>query len=356
MKKIIFFSKDLNIGGMEQALVTLLNHIDSSEYKISLVLEKATGPFLNNLNNNIKVIDYSLSNIQNVFIRKSINFIKKIKFIIQNHNKYDCSINFATYSILCSQLSRMCSKNNILFIHSDYYNMYDGNTEEINAFFNLIRAKSFQKLVFISKQSMDNILHIIPELKKKSIIIGNLVDVNNILRKSTEYNIELDTSKISLLYVGRLEENSKQLSKLINTVNSSKQKNQFNLYILGSGPDSKYYKTLSKSSNIFFIGEQENPYPYIKACDYIILSSKFEGFPMVYNEANLLGTKIITTIPAADDEISYDNNNTIILDKDLKNFDSIIQQICNNTLNIASANIDFNQMNNNKLNKFYKLI
>ena len=45
----------------------------------------------------------------------------------------------------------------------------------------------------------------------------------------------------------------------------------------------------------------------MKACDYLILTSRYEGFPVVYNEAIILERPIITTIDVSDDYISIPN-------------------------------------------------
>ena len=54
MKKIIFFSKNLNIGGMEKALVSLLNSL-CDNYQVTLVLEEKKGSLLKKLKKNILV-------------------------------------------------------------------------------------------------------------------------------------------------------------------------------------------------------------------------------------------------------------------------------------------------------------
>ena len=55
-KSIIFFSRDLKIGGMEKALVLLLNRLsDLKCYNITLVLERKEGALLSELNKNIIV-------------------------------------------------------------------------------------------------------------------------------------------------------------------------------------------------------------------------------------------------------------------------------------------------------------
>ena len=57
MKKILFSAFDMNVGGIETSLVTLLNNLIEKPYDITLVLEKKQGPFLCDLDNKIKIIE-----------------------------------------------------------------------------------------------------------------------------------------------------------------------------------------------------------------------------------------------------------------------------------------------------------
>ena len=59
MKKILFSAYSLDVGGIEKALVILLNKLQQKEYDITLVLEKKGGIFLNELNPKIKIITYT---------------------------------------------------------------------------------------------------------------------------------------------------------------------------------------------------------------------------------------------------------------------------------------------------------
>ena len=356
MKKIVFFTKNLKIGGMEKALITLLDNIDYRQYEVTLVLEKKEGELCNCVNKNVRIIDYRLATNRNVFIRKCINFTKKLIFKCKNRNKFDCAINYATYSIWGSHMALSSSKNTILFIHSDYYNVFKGNETEINEFFYNIRMQEFSKVVFVSKNARDNIIKVIPTISEKSILLGNLVDYKKILQQSEEYIPEIDNKTINLLFLGRLEEESKNLSKLIDKVNNSQYNDKFNIYIIGTGPEEERYKNEAESSNIIFLGELENPYPYLKKCDYLILTSRFEGFPVVYNEAMILGTNIITTIPVEDEQIKYDSDNVIILDKDLSSFDEIIKKAIEQRISIEETKLDFDAINNEKMRRFYEMI
>ena len=51
-KKLLFAAYNLDLGGIEKALINLLNLIDYNKYEVTLVLEKKEGIFLNQLNNN----------------------------------------------------------------------------------------------------------------------------------------------------------------------------------------------------------------------------------------------------------------------------------------------------------------
>lgn len=99
MKKLLFAAYSLDIGGIEKALIQLTNYLAKKGYDITIVLEKKQGIFLEEVNSNIKIIEYSPNESKNVLKRKIINLCKKIKFIVKYKNKFDFSASFATYSV-----------------------------------------------------------------------------------------------------------------------------------------------------------------------------------------------------------------------------------------------------------------
>lgn len=88
MKRILFSAVTLDVGGIETALVTLLNYL-VNKYEITLVLEKRQGIFLDELDSRITVMEYSPSNNKFVFIRKFINLLKQLRFKNKYNNKFD---------------------------------------------------------------------------------------------------------------------------------------------------------------------------------------------------------------------------------------------------------------------------
>ena len=112
MKKILFSAVSLDVGGIETALVTLLNHLanekENEEYKyeITLFLEKKEGIFLNEIDERIQIKEYVPSKLKLALIRKLINFIKQTKLRIKYKEKFDFSCAYATYSKPASFVAR----------------------------------------------------------------------------------------------------------------------------------------------------------------------------------------------------------------------------------------------------------
>ena len=69
--------------------------------------------------------------------------------------------------------------------------------------------------------------------------------------------------------------------------------------LLGGGSDREFLKKLiddlSLSGRVELVGRVENPYPWIKCADALVITSQREGFGLVALEAGILGTAVIAT-------------------------------------------------------------
>ena len=77
-KNLLFTAYDLNVGGIETALINLLKRINYDKYNVTLILEKKEGVLLKEIDSRVNVIEYKVSNSNNVIIRKSFNLMKRI--------------------------------------------------------------------------------------------------------------------------------------------------------------------------------------------------------------------------------------------------------------------------------------
>lgn len=326
MKKILFSAYSLDVGGIETALVTLLKYL-VKDYDITLVLEKKQGMFLEDLPKEIKIITYTPSSIKLNFIRKAINFIKQFIFKLKYKNKYDFSADFATYSMPASFVARTASKNNAIWIHNNYMNFYDNNIGQYRKFFKTLKIQNFKKIVFVSELDKKVFIAQFPELIKNTLVCNNLINYERIQKLSNEKIPDEDLEKIFgkgyknitkedkkvlnssnslaknkipiFINVGRHDEKQKKISRIIEaTEKLNKQGFDFKVLLIGKGTNTKDYQNLIKEknlNNIIMLGAKKNPYPYFKLSDCFILSSQFEGYPVVFVEAQILGLPILTT-------------------------------------------------------------
>lgn len=299
MKKILFSAVDMNVGGIETALVTLLNYLVDKDYQITLVLERKQGCFLNDLNSKIRVIEYKPSECKMFFCRKAINLSKRVLFTIKYKNKFDFSASFATYSKVASFVARVASKNSALWGHADYLELFKGDIKKVKEFFSQLHYNKFKNIVFVSKNACKSFTDIYPDTKDKVIFCNNLVDYKKIEYLSNE-NIKEKKNKYTFLNVGRHDEVQKKLIRIIEATKMLKKDNfDFEVFFIGEGKDTTLYKNLIEEyklkDQIKFLGLRKNPYPYMKLADCIILSSDYEGYPVVFLEALTLDKPIITT-------------------------------------------------------------
>lgn len=319
MKKLLFAAYDMSVGGIETALLTLLNYLADKNYKITLVLERKQGLFLKDLNTKISVVEYKPASISFLPIRKLINSIKRLKFIIKYKNKFDFSASFATYSKMASFASRTASRNCALWGHADYLELFKGNKDEMKAFFEGIQYDKFKNIILVSRRACKTFTEVFPDVKDKVIFCNNLVDYKKIQKLSEEI-ITQEKEGYTFVNVGRHDETQKKLTRIINAAKMLKKDNlDFKILFIGEGKDTNQYKNLVKEyrleENIKFLGVKKNPYPYIKLADSVILTSDYEGYPVVFLESLILSKPIITT-NVADAIEDIDNKFGKVVEKD----------------------------------------
>lgn len=318
MKKILITAYNLDIGGIETALINLLKKLDLNKYQITLVLEKKEGIFVNQVPSGIEVIDYNLCYSKNIIYRKIKNRLKLLFWKALHKNKYDYSICFATHSIPGALIALNGSNNNAIWLHGNYCNFFDYDLNRINEFFKKIKLSKFKNYVFVSHENKNETLKYY-KLEGNIYIINNIIDGDNIIKKSKEEIEYKKPNKTVFVNVSRHDEYQKKITRIIEASKKLFEDGfDFELLLIGDGPDTQMYKKLVKKyhleNNIKFLGKKSNPFPYYKISDACVLSSQSEGYPVVFNEARVLNIPLITT--KVSDYQDIDNLYGIVVEQD----------------------------------------
>lgn len=338
-KKLLFAAYSLDIGGIETALVTLINYLAKKDYEITLVLEKKQGVFFDEISNKVNIIEYTPSYNKNKILAKIENAIKRAKFIMKYKNKFDCGISYATYSLSSSFVARTASKNSVLWVHSEYLSIYENDENKYRDFFANINYDKFKKIVFVSNASKSNFCRIMKCDKDKLSTINNLIDDKSIMDKSNEYVDDVKKENIcTFLFVGRHTEEDKKISRLLEAASMLKRDHmRYRILFMGQGKNTDEYKKYvidnELKDEVIFLGNKKNPYPYYKISDCLVLTSEYEGFPVVYTEAMVLKLPIITTNVSDSEEI-INNRFGIVTEKSVSSIYTAMKNFINQPFKI----------------------
>jgi glycosyltransferase involved in cell wall biosynthesis len=286
MKRILFILPNCAGGGAEKVILQLLQNLDRRKFQLVLVLLQNTGEFIVEIPNDVKIIDlktkrarYSIFKLKRIVRRELPDIILST---LTETNIAICILAFFT-NIKAKIIIRESNIVSILitsFIKKSIYKFFIHNAD---------------LLVAQSRDMKYDLIKNFAIRTDKIVLINNPVNVDSIQKKSEEEIDVFFENKKLLVAVGRLSP-QKGYDLLINTFSKVTDYDYF-LVIIGQGSEEKRLKQMVKDLNIenkvIFAGFQDNPYKWIAKADFLISSSRFEGFPNAVIESLACGTPVI---------------------------------------------------------------
>lgn len=357
-KKMIIYMPKLSFGGMEKALVNLINYAKlNDKFDLTLYLVyKGEMNYIDLLPKNMKLI-VACPNKFNIF-GKILAGIKLLsRYIYHIFNKYDIAISYSyQHSILCS-LTRFASSNNIVYIHG---NLTQGVTEEaLKKRLRKCKYEKFNKIICVSQDAKDVLCKLINRTDK-IYAVNNIVDGDQIIAKSKEKidDFKFEKNKIYFINVCRHSDLYKKLLRIVTaTERLNKDGYDFDVIFIGDGEDHQLYVNNVKKKNIkniHFLGKKSNPYKYLAKSSAFVLSSVREGYPVVFIESMVLNIPIITT-NVSDAKKDIDGKFGIVVPNDDTSIYDGMKEFLDNGFKIkAKFNyIDFNSNIEKEIDKIY---
>lgn len=298
MKKIAIFVDNLHVGGIQRSIANLLRNIDYSLYEVDLYLFDNDNFY--DLPENANVIYLKKPAGINKFIPfRIVKRIMKIDFL---DKEYDLAIDFDSYQMHTAVGAlNVKAKKRAIWIHNDVpIKLKEEPKYRILHFFFKSKYNYFDALCAVSKGALDSFKTLMDCSQKSCFVVPNYIDTSEIKEKMEEKcDLQIDEAKINIVTVGRLC-HQKGLDIMFKELHQLKGERQdFHLYVIGDGPDKEMLEGLKKELEledfITFLGNQKNPFKYLKKMDLFYLSSRYEGQGMVILEAMSVG--IDTLIP-----------------------------------------------------------
>ncbi|SFI93594.1 Glycosyltransferase involved in cell wall bisynthesis [Kaistella treverensis] len=335
-KKILIRIGSLRHGGAEKVLVTFLKNLPKDKYDIDLLLNLYSGKYLSEVPDwiNIKYLNkgemITTNRLQDLPVKIFRVIYQKIlktfpgllyRFIL-NEEKYD--VEFAAIHGMRDEIlnSPLKLSKKIVCIHNDLTKTEFKNytAAEFRRFF------GFDKVLVISEKIRRDFEQISrnSEERKKIVRIYNPLDTEEILAKSKlpVENYQFENKVKTFVSVGTIfpQKGFDRLLKVHRKLLNEGFKHR--ILIIGDGYDfeniEKLRQDLKITETVTLLGYTENPYPLIKAADYFVLSSRYEGFPTVLFEAITLKKKIIATDVSGVREMLQDGKLGLIMENSEK--------------------------------------
>lgn len=216
----------------------------------------------------------------------------------------------------------------IAWLHLDYIgSRLDSSVDrKIYAMYDLIAV--------VSNKCYESFSHCFPLLRAKTIVVKNILPRDKIIEMANEvdpqYNSEKRYSWYSLITVCRIDIPHKGLDRIFAVATHLIENGiKFHWTILGDGPDLKSLMErtiqLGLSNYIEWKGRTYNPYMYIAKSDLMVLMSRYEGMPIVVDEARILCVpSLVTSYHSASEQIQEGITGYIVENRD----DSVGPKLC----------------------------
>lgn len=335
-KKILFITEALWIGGIETALVNLLNRMDYETYDVTCLVIRGSLEIAHRITPKCRLIvsdrektftfpeAYKFSRLYHLteesespsrLHRAMMWAVPAIKWVENrlyvryvrenlNHEHFDT----------CVIYSDRAAETAVQAVNADRFLLFYHHGAMRREYHDEIGYRKAEKIITVSERTVDMLKAYRSRQADKIMVLHNLVDIKTVLEKAAEVPTVLyPKNAFNLVSCGRLTE-AKGIDWAIQAMKTLLDQGYHDLqwWIVGGGPDEQKLRALAKEAEIedhfHFLGMQENPYPYIAGADLYVQPSRYENYSVVILEAMALCKPILATIPAAQMQIQSGEN------------------------------------------------
>lgn len=370
MNKIIFGITGLTLGGAERVLVDIANAI-VDKYDITIFTLYSKGELEKELDEKIHLISLydfkytELSKFKRKMIPLKVLFNQK-KIFKEYIEKGDYQ---AQIAFLEGPITRIFSTKSdvkkIAWIHNDISKVFGKSVKAtIKRILDRNIYEKYDTLAFVSVDNLDKFNKVYDDMDlPHETVIHNYINAKRILelsKQDEEVKETFNQRELNLVQVSRLVE-QKAIDRLIEVhARLIKQGYTHHMYIIGDGPLrtklDKQIKEYKVEDTFTLLGAKKNPYPFMKKADAVCLFSKFEGYPMVLEEAKILRKYILTTNTSSREVLMNYAGNSMIVTNDDQGIENAIKSITKNKMQKNEKNNNYVYENNKIIDKIVKTI
>lgn len=324
MKRILIANDLLQGGGVETVLENMVRYLAKQGNEVTLLIPETSDYEVKELFGDRVKLYPSMRSLKNVSRYSIMWFFDRGLYLLQKQlHKFKLSL--MNYDVVIAlkegptmkELSKIYAKRKFAWVHTDYN--YFHWTDYLFRTSNGERKcmQKFEKVVCVSEAAADSVVNTIGD-PKNLCVKYNPIDTDRINRLSVQ-NFGINKGNTFLFVsVGRLVA-QKNYKLLLEACSRLEKKYDFEVWILGDGPErSELEKMIGEKfvSSVKLLGNQVNPYPFIKAADIFVSTSVTESYGLTIQEALILKTPVIAVECPAIKEV-FDTKYGLLIDNEI---------------------------------------
>lgn len=398
MKKRIFISMHyLELGGAEMSLIGLLQTLDYSKYEVDLFIHRHQGELMQFIPKRVHLLpqipEYACIEcpVSEAICRGQFGVVwgrLKAKWRARKYQPQDSSKpQYAIYQYIAQEvephlppldhyseydlaisflqphnyvLSKVRAKKKACWVHTDYTKVEFDVEAELPVW------SAYDHIVSISPDVTKSFLRVFPSLEDKIVMIENILSSEFVRKRASEKEVSAEMPKkdgvINLLSVGRFTD-AKNYDNVPDICCRIREKGiDLYWYIIGFGDEMLIRQKIQEAGMedyVLILGKRTNPYPYIKACDFYVQPSRYEGKSVTVREAQVLCKPVIVTdYPTAKSQVQDGVDGKIVPLNNIGCAKGISDFICNKEMrNLIVEYLQTHDYGNeSEVGKLYKLM
>lgn len=387
-KKILFITEALWVGGIETALVNLLNRLDYERYDVTCLVVRGSLELAGRIPPQCRLVVADRE--------KTFTFPEQYRYSRLYHLTEEAANPSRLHRAMQWTVPAIRWVENRLYIryiraqmrdqHFDTCVIYSDRTAELavraiqaekyllfyhhgamkREYHDEIGYRRAEKVIAVSPGLAGRLRGFRPRHAEKIIAINNLTDASSVREKSlAPPDITFSPDMFHIVSCGRLS-HAKGMDIAVDACALLVQRGLKNIHwwIVGGGPEESALRQritgLGLDGYVTPLGMRENPYPYLRQADIYVQPSRFEGHCVTVLEARLLAVPILATYNAAHEQL-HDGEDGALCQPDAHSIADGVERLCRDAalrekFRTALAAHDFEADNTAILQSLYALL
>lgn len=384
-KKIVFVTEALWIGGIETALVNLMNCMDYEKYDVTCLVLRGSLELAERITPRCRLIVADRGRTVTFTEVYKHNRLYHLTEESENPSRLHRAMMWTVPAIrwlenrlyiryireqmkgehfdTCVIYSDRTAETAVRAVKADKYLLFYHHGAMRKVWHDEIGYRKADKIIAVSGAVEQKLRMFRPQYADKMMTIHNLTDVEGIRAKSLEPIPEVfPADKFNIVSCGRVSrEKGMDLAVEAAAELVAMGHDDIHWWIVGGGPAENEVREkitqLHMENHVTMLGMKDNPYPYIRKADLYVQPSRFEGYPMTILEALILGQPVVSTRTGGAQDILESGDGGIMCDITSKGIAACIAELRNNKkvreLQDNTLRIDWVGYNNDIVKRLY---